>query len=124
MFNQLHLISISFIIKIQTATELVSVSQKFSIQKDTSINGSLNQSWLIENYKINSKLKCLAHCNLITSCSSVTFNTDPSSINNCALYSKVFLSSELVSLKDTNLYFKAQCKINILIRFILILILL
>ena len=103
---------ISLTVKLIIATtELTSVSQKYSVKIDTSVNFSLHSSWLIGHYEVKSRFKCLAKCNLISSCYSVTYNTDSNSINNCALFSKVFLKNELILLKSTNLYFK-ECKIN------------
>ena len=105
---------ISLTVKLIIATELVSVSQRYSVKIDTSVNCSLHSTWLIGHYEVKSRFKCLAKCNLITNCYSVTYNMDTNSASNsCALYSKIFLTSELISLKNTNMYFKAQCKINI-----------
>ena len=119
MFSQLFLFS--FIIELVVAAGLTIASQKYSIQKDSSINDSLNSSSVIERWEVNSKLNCLMKCNLLTNCYSVTYNMDSNSTNNCVSYSKIFLTNELISSKNTNLYFK-ECKTNILIRLILILI--
>ena len=114
-----HFSTIILISLITIAIGLSDTSEKYSFKIETSVNCSLHSSWLIGHYEVNSRFECLAKCNLITSCYSVTYNTDSNSINNCALFSKVFLTNELILLKNTNLYFK-ECKINILFGFFLI----
>ena len=102
-----------FLIKI-----IMSVSgaelKKYSIQSDTSIGPSVSSIWLIQSYKFKSKFECLGQCNLKTDCYTATYSSDPSLLDNCALYSKYFTISELVSLKNTNLYSKEfQCKLKL-----------
>ena len=80
--------------------------QKYSFKTETNVNTSLNYLWLIRNLKFSSRLECLAQCSLLDDCFSVLYDLNSSSTNNCALYSRIFLSFEFVSLKNTNLYFK------------------
>ena len=86
--------------------------QKNSIQSDTSIASAVSSTlWLIQSYKFKSKFECLGQCNLKTDCNTATYSSDSSFLDNCALYSKYFATSDLVSLKNTNLYSK-DCEWN------------
>ena len=95
-------------IVIQIATiGLAGNLQKYSIQSDTSIASAVSSTlWLIQSYKFKSKFECLGQCNLKTDCNTATYSSDSSLLDNCALYSKYFATSDLVSLKNTNLYSK------------------
>ena len=86
--------------------------QKYSIQSDTSIASAVSSTlWLIQSYKKLDKTSCLVECNLKSDCYTAAFSSNGSLLDNCALYSKYFATSELVSLKNTNLYSKEfQCK--------------
>ena len=98
-------------IVIQIATiGLAGNLQKYSIQSDTSIASAVSSTlWLIQSYKFKSKFECLSQCNLKVDCYTAAYSSNGSLIDNCALYSKYFNQSELVSLKNTNLYSK-DCK--------------
>ena len=89
---------------------LTSTSKKYSTEVNTSIGQTVSSLWLIQSYKLKSKFDCLAQCNLISDCFTATYSSD--SIDNCVLYSRYFSTSELVSLKNTNLYSK-ECKYDI-----------
>ena len=88
------------------------VLQKYSIQSDTSIASIVSSTlWLIQCYNKSDKTSCLVECNLKTECYSATYNSNESLLDNCALYSKYIATSELVSLKNTNLHAK-DCERN------------
>ena len=106
MFKQISLIS--FILIIIRNIRSDQFIQKYSFQVDTSVNSS---SWLIGSYKKLHKTFCLVECNLLENCYSVTYKHDLSLTNNCALYSTIFSASELVLVKNTNLYSK-ECKFS------------
>ena len=85
--------------------------QKYVTNTGNSINSTLSYPWLIGNYNFKKTINCLIKCNLISSCYTVTIsNMSDSLFANCTLYSKYFSSSEMVSLPNTNLYYK-DCKI-------------
>ena len=111
------MISQIFVILLVHKTILIDSSairlQKYFLKNDTSINSnSIDTSWLVGYYRLSSQLKCLAECNLITSCYSVVYNRDSKSTPNCELYSKYFETSELNSMKNTHLYFKECIKLH------------
>ena len=109
MFQEISMISFMLLIIVNIRSAKF-IQNKYSFQIDTSINSS---SWLIGNYKKSHKTLCLVECNLLENCRSVTYKHDLSSANNCDLYSKKFSASELVSNKNTHLYFK-ECKFNLI----------
>ena len=86
--------------------------QKYVTQTGISINSTLSYPWLIGHYNNKKSISCLIKCNLISSCYMVAISnmSDDSLIANCTLYSKYFSSNELVSLSNTNLYYK-ECNI-------------
>ena len=83
--------------------------QKYSFQVDTSISPAVSSLWLLQGYKKSDKSFCLVECNSLSDCYTATFSSDSSVLDNCVLYSKYFNKSELVSLKNTNLYAK-ECE--------------
>ena len=94
------------------STALAALSQKYSIQVDNSIGHSVSSSlWLIQSYQKSDETLCLVECSLKKDCYTATYSSDSSLIDNCALYSKYFATSDLVSLKNTNLYSK-DCEWN------------
>ena len=100
-------INLLLLIQLLFNTNCIELSQKYSIQVDTSFARDVSSSlWLIQSYKKSGKNFCLVECNLNTDCDTATYSSDSSLIDNCALYSKYFATSELVSLKNTNLYSK------------------
>ena len=112
MIKYISIVSIILIKMISTA--LATTSQKYSIQVDTSIGLTVSSIWLIQSYQKSDKTLCLVECNLKSDCYTATFSSDSSLLDNCALYSKYFETSELVSLKNTNLYSKEfQCKLKL-----------
>ena len=89
-------------------TGFVSVQNKFFLQVDTSINtSSINSTYLIQKYRLSSKMVCLVQCYSIENCRSASYYQD--AISNCFLYSKHFAPGELTPLKNTLLYSK-ECK--------------
>ena len=92
-------------------TGFASVQNKYSLQIDTSVNTrSIKSAYLIEIYKVSSKMMCLVQCNLIENCFSAAYYQN--SKVNCFLYSKYFAPSELTPLKNTLFYSKKCKKIN------------
>ena len=104
MIKYISIVSIILIKIISTA--LATTSQKYSKQVNTSIGSTVSSIGLIQSYKFKSKFECLGQCNLKTDCYTATYSSDSSLLDNCALYSKYFATSDLVSLKNTNLYSK------------------
>ena len=109
MIKYILIVSI-ILIKIISAA-LATTSHKYSIQVDTSIGPTVSSIGLIQSYQKSDKTLCLVECNLKKDCYTLTFSSDSSLIDNCALYSKYFATSDLVSLKNTNLYSK-DCEWN------------
>ena len=105
MVKQILIISIIAFIKLGYAL----IEQKYSSMFNTSINSNKISSRLIGNYLMNGKLKCLAQCNSIVNCYTLIYNKDLNSSTNCALYSKYFATSELISLENYVLYYR-ECK--------------
>ena len=104
MKKNILIVSIILIKIISTAK--ATTSQKYSIQVDTSINPTVSSIGLIQSYKKSDKTSCLVECNLKVDCYTATYSSNSSLLDNCALYSKNFATSDLVTLKNTNLYSK------------------
>jgi hypothetical protein len=85
-------------------------SQKYSMVVNTSIGSSVNSLWLIQSYKLKSQFDCLAQCNLKSDCYTAIYSSNSSLLDNCALYSKYFATSEFISFENNYLYFK-ECRI-------------
>ena len=100
---------ISFMLMIKINIKPAQFIQKYKFKIDVSINSS---SGLIGKYKKSHKTFCLTECNLQENCYSVIYKNDLSLAYNCALHSKNFSASELVSDKNTYLYFK-ESKLNL-----------
>jgi hypothetical protein len=81
-------------------------SQKYSILVNTSIDLNLSSLWLIQSYKKSDKTSCLVECNLKSDCYTAIYSSNSSLLDNCALYSKYFATSEFISLENINLYSK------------------
>ena len=109
ILTTMHISRISIVLKILISTVTAMNLSKYSMQIDTLINSTTGSSWLIDSFKLNSKLRCLLKCNLMANCYSITYKLDSISTDNCALYSRYFETSELVSFKNS-LFYEKECK--------------
>jgi hypothetical protein len=103
--NFLPIFLLNFIIEIITHFNVKAEQlELYSIQNNFDVDQTIASNWLINKFTIASRINCLASCNRNSLCISLNYN---SSDGTCSIYSREFISTELVSKSNSDYYLKS-----------------
>jgi hypothetical protein len=76
----------------------------YSIQNNFHVDQTIASNCLINKFTTVSRINCLVTCNRNSLCISLNYNTI---VGTCSIYSRGFISTELVSKSNSDYYLKS-----------------
>jgi hypothetical protein len=83
----------------------------YDLQLNKNVDLTLDPIWLIQSTKNLAKISCLVGCNINKECYTATFTKYSIVNDNCFLYRKQIVSTEMVSSQISNIYMK-KCNLG------------